>query len=43
MVYLYFHLQRLNLQDHILSRVIYGLLGDEDGRVRHVAATTLVR
>ncbi|XP_066576205.1 huntingtin isoform X3 [Amia ocellicauda] len=33
----------LNLQDRVLNDVIIHLLGDEDPRVRHVAATTVSR
>nr|XP_033806283.1 huntingtin isoform X5 [Geotrypetes seraphini] len=33
----------LKLQDRVLSNVIIQLLGDEDPRVRHVAASSLVR
>ncbi|XP_060634006.2 huntingtin isoform X2 [Anolis sagrei] len=33
----------LKLQDRVLNNVVISLLGDEDPRVRHVAAATLVR
>ncbi|XP_053560168.1 huntingtin [Bombina bombina] len=33
----------LKLQDRVLNSVIISLLGDEDARVRHVAAASLVR
>ncbi|XP_072857095.2 huntingtin isoform X2 [Pogona vitticeps] len=33
----------LKLQDRVLKDVVISLLGDEDPRVRHIAATTLVR
>ncbi|XP_063780391.1 huntingtin isoform X3 [Pseudophryne corroboree] len=33
----------LHLQDRVLNGVIVSLLGDEDARVRHVAAASLVR
>ncbi|XP_041368406.1 huntingtin-like isoform X2 [Gigantopelta aegis] len=36
-------LGKLSLQDHYLKEVILPLLGDEDGRVRHAVARTLLR
>uniref|UniRef100_A0A8C5LPB9 Huntingtin n=1 Tax=Leptobrachium leishanense TaxID=445787 RepID=A0A8C5LPB9_9ANUR len=33
----------LHLQDRVLHNVIISLLGDDDARVRHIAATSLVR
>lgn len=33
----------LKLQERVLRDVVIGLLGDEDPRVRHVAATSLMR
>ncbi|XP_068132416.1 huntingtin isoform X2 [Hyperolius riggenbachi] len=33
----------LHLQDRVLNNVVVSLLGDEDARVRHVAAASLVR
>ncbi|XP_042638571.1 huntingtin [Orycteropus afer afer] len=33
----------LKLQDRVLNHVVIGLLGDEDPRVRHVAAASLMR
>ena len=32
----------MELQKHMVEDVILNLLGDEDGRVRHAAATALV-
>lgn len=34
-------LQNLDIQDHVLKDVVLVLLGDEDFRVRHAAATSL--
>lgn len=36
-----FVIQRLRLQDRVLSDVMIHLLGDDDPRVRHVAATAV--
>ena len=35
--------QHLQLQTHILDHVVIELLGDEDARVRHAAAHTVVK
>lgn len=42
-VFLLFSPKLLKLQERVLSGVVLHLLGDEDPRVRHVAAASLVR
>ena len=39
----YISLQKLDLQQRILMDVLLKLLGDEDHRVRHAAATAFCR
>lgn len=42
-IFLLFSPKLLKLQERVLSSVVLHLLGDEDPRVRHVAAASLVR
>ena len=42
-MHVYCTLQRLQIQQHYVQKVIIPLLGDEDGRVRNAASLALNR